>query len=178
MSEKNACVAVYPNHQAAEAAVGILHKAGVDLQQVSMVGQGYHGEEHPIGFYQADGGIRYWGMQGAFWGGLWGLLAGAAFFWVPGFGPLAAAGPVAGLLVRGLEGVAVGGGFGVLAAALFDIGVPRHSITEYEQAVKDEQFLLIVHDGGDSVEQACKLLHNPSQQVTVHRAANENSVIE
>jgi len=73
------------------------------------------------------------------------------------------------LLVRGLEGVVIGGGFGVLGAALFDIGVPRGSIAEYEQAVGAEKFLLIVHNGEDSVERVCKILHGELQQVTVHR---------
>lgn len=170
MTEKTACVSIYRTHQAATEAVDKLRAAGINLQQVSMVGQGYHGAEHPIGFYHTGEGIRYWGLQGAFWGGLWGLLTGAAFLWVPGFGPLAAAGPIAGLLVRGLEGVAVGGGFDVLAAALFDMGVPRHSVREYEQAVKAEQFLLIVHDGRGTVERASKALHDEMQQVTVHYA--------
>jgi hypothetical protein len=31
--------------------------------------------------------------MGAFWGGLWGLLFGAAFFAIPGIGPVVIAGP-------------------------------------------------------------------------------------
>jgi hypothetical protein len=170
MTEKNSCVSIYPTHQAAEQALGELRKAGVDLRQVSIVGKGYHSEAHPIGFYNAGDRIRYWGLQGAFWGGLWGLLSGAAFFWVPGFGPLAAAGPIVALLVRGLEGVAIGGGFGVLGAALYSMGIPKGSINQYEQAVKVEQFLLIVHGERGDVEHACGILHGETQQVTVHRA--------
>lgn len=170
MTEKNACVSIYPTHQAAEEALGKLQEAGIDLRCVSIVSKGYHGQEHPIGIYSNKDRLRYWGLQGAFWGGLWGLLTGAAFFWVPGFGPLAAAGPIVGLLVRGLEGVAIGGSFGVLAAALFDMGVPRSSISDYEKAIKTEQFLLIVHDGQDPVEHACRILHGDKQQVAVHRA--------
>lgn len=170
MTKKNACVSVYPTHQAAEEALGKLQKAGVNLQQVSIVGKGYHDEEHPIGFYNTDDHIRYWGIQGAFWDGLWGLLAGAAFFWVPGFGPLAAAGPIVSLLVRGLEGVAIGGGFRVLGAALYSMGVPRDSVAQYEKAVKAETFLLIVHGERRDVEHACGILHGKTQQVAVHTA--------
>lgn len=170
MSGQNSCVSIYPTHQAAEQALGKLQKEGVDLQQISIVGKGYHSEEHPIGFYTAGDRIHYWGLQGAFWGGLWGLLAGAAFFWVPGFGPLAAAGPIVSLLVKGLEGVAIGGGFGALGAALYSMGVPRDNVTQYEKAVKAEKFLLIVHGERRDVEHACGVLHGKTQQVAVHTA--------
>ena len=114
MSEKNTCVSIYSTYQAAEQALGKLQKQGVDLRQVSIVGKGSHDEEHPIGFYTAGEHIRYRGFQATFWDSLWRLLAGAAFFWVPGFGSLAAAGPVVNLLVDGVEGIAIGSGFGVL----------------------------------------------------------------
>jgi hypothetical protein len=38
--------------------------------------------------------MKYWGKQGAFWGGLWGMLFGAAFFAIPGLGPILVAGPL------------------------------------------------------------------------------------
>ena len=170
MMEKTACVSIYQAHEAAEAALGKLHMADVDLQQVSIVGKGYHGAEHPVGLYNVNDRLQFLGHQGDFWDALRVLLSGRAFLWVPGFGTLAAAGPIAGLLVKGLEGVEIGGGFGVLGAALFNLGVTRDSIADYEQAVTAEQFLLIVHDGRIPVEHACKILHGETQQVTVHRA--------
>jgi hypothetical protein len=30
--------------------------------------------------------MKYWGVRGAFWDGIWGLLLGASFFLVPGVG--------------------------------------------------------------------------------------------
>ncbi len=170
MSKKNCCVSIYPTHQATERALAELRKAGVDLRQVSIAGRGYHSEAHPIGFYNVGDRIRYWGCQGDFWAGLWGLLSGAAFFWVPGFGPLAAAGPLVTSLTCGLEDVAFDGGFSVFGAALYSMGVPRDSISRYEQAVRTEQCLLIVHGKRDLVEHVCEILHSETQQVTVHRA--------
>ncbi len=170
MSKKNCCVSIYPTHQATERALSELQKAGIDLRQVSIASKGYHSEAHPIGFYNVGDRIRYWGRQGDFWADLWGLLSGAAFFWVPGFGPLAAAGPLVASLMCGLEGVAVGGGFSVFGAALYSMGIPRDSISQYEQAVKADQCLLIVHGERDAVEYACEILHSETQQVTVHRA--------
>jgi len=170
MPEKNTCVSIYPTHQTSEQAIGKLQKEGIDLQHISIVGMGYHNEEHPIGFHTAGDRIRYWGLQSEFWGSVWGQMTGAAFFWVPGFGPLAAAGPIVALLVRGLEDVAIGGGFGMLGAALYSMGVPRSSIAEYEQAIKAEKFLVIVHGARSAVEHACGILHSKTQQVAVHTA--------
>ena len=170
MSKKNCCVSIYPTHQAIEQALSELQQAGIDLRQVSIAGKGCQSEAHPIGFYNVGDRIRYRGLQGNFWVGLWGLLSGAAFFWVPGFGPLAAAGPFVDSLMCGLDGVAIGGGFSVFGAALYNMGIPRDSINQYEQAIKADQCLLIVHGERDAVEHACEILHSEMQQVTVHRA--------
>ncbi len=44
--------------------------------------------------------MKYWGRMGALWGGLWGLLLGAALFWMPGIGALLVASPLAASIVR------------------------------------------------------------------------------
>ena len=170
MSKKNSCVSIYSTQQATEWALVDLGKADVDLRQVSVVGGGYHGEAHPIGFYNLGGRIRYRGLEDAFWSGLLALLSDAAFFWVPDFGPLTAVGSIVASLGRGLEGVAIGGGFSVFGAAFYNMGIPRDSINQYEQAIRTEQFLLIVHSEHRDVERAFEILHNETQQVTVHRA--------
>ncbi len=96
--------------------------------------------------------MLYWGKQGAFWGGLWGLLFGSAFFFVPGVGPLLMAGPLVTWMVGTLEGAAVLGGFSALGAALASIGIPKHSILQYEANLKAGKFLLILHATPPSVE--------------------------
>ncbi len=170
MNKKNSCVSIYLTWQATERALGDLRKAHVDLKKLSVVGRGYHGEAHPIGFYNIGERMGYWGHENDFWSGVLDLLSGAAFFWLPDFGPLTVFGSMVALLVRGLDGVAVGGGFTVFGAALYNMGIPRNSIQQYEQAVKAEQFLLIVHGQRDDVEQAFEILHSETQQVAVHRA--------
>lgn len=151
-------------------ALGELQTAGSDLRQVSIIGKGCHGTAHPIGFYRMAGHIRYCGCQGEFWDEVWGRLPGAAFFLVPGFGLLAAAGRVVPLMIRGLDGVELDGGFSVPGVALHGIGVPRSSIREYELAIKTEKLLLLVHGERRDVERACAILHCDTQQVTVHSA--------
>ncbi len=81
---QDAVVAVYETHSQAEDAVKKLERSGLDMKQLSIVGRDYHSEEHVVGYYNAGDRMKYWGKLGAFWGGIWGLLFGAAFFWVPG----------------------------------------------------------------------------------------------
>jgi hypothetical protein len=93
LQSQHSIVATFETHRQAEAAVKELERSGFDMRKLSIVGKGHHSEEYPVGFYTAGDRMLSWGGIGAFWGGLWGLLVGAAFFWIPGFGPIAAAGP-------------------------------------------------------------------------------------
>jgi hypothetical protein len=36
----------------------------------------YHTVEHVVCYYNAGDRMEIWGKQGAFWGGLWGMLFG------------------------------------------------------------------------------------------------------
>jgi hypothetical protein len=98
-----------------------------------------------VGFYNIGNRMKAWGKTGAFWGGLWGLLFGSAFFWIPGLGPTFAAGPLVGWMVGALEGATLAGGLGVFGAALFSLGIPKDSVLSYEMALKTGSFVLIVH---------------------------------
>ncbi len=169
MVKDNSCVAVFAGHKSAEAAVRQLLEEGFDAEKLSIVGKGYQREEHPIGFYNTGDRMKFWGSQGAFWGGLWGLLLGAAFFWVPGLGTLAIAGPLVSVLVATLEGAAVVGGLSALGAALYSIGIPKDSIIRYETAIKSDHYLLIVHGSQAEVERAHDVLADgDARDVTIH----------
>lgn len=172
MSDKNSCVAIYKTHEEAEQAIKELESAGFDMKKLSIVGKGYQTDEHAIGYYNTGDRVKFWGKLGAFWGGLWGLLFGSAFFWVPGIGPLAIGGPLVSSLVGGLEGAVLTGGLSALGAALFSIGIPRDSIIKYETAIKSDKFLLIVHGTHDEVERAKDILNtNKEAEVAVHVSA-------
>jgi len=145
MARENAVVAIYHTHTDAEAAVKELQKAGYDMTKLSIVGKDYHTEEHVTGYYSTGDRMKYWGKLGAFWGGIWGLLFGAAFFAIPGLGPIVAAGPVVAWIVGALEGAVVVGGLDALAAGLYSIGIPKDSVLKYETALKTDKFLLIAH---------------------------------
>ena len=103
MLDKSSIVAVYETHIDAEVGVKELQRAGFDMSKLSIVGREYHTGEHIVGYYNSGYGMKYWGKMGAFWGGLWGFLSGAAFFVFPGIGPVLIAGPLAGAVVAGLD---------------------------------------------------------------------------
>src|SRR6204780_5761199 len=110
MSGQNAGVAIYASHVEAEEALEELQSGGIDMKTLSIVAKDTHTDEHAVGYYNAGDRMKYWGKNGAFWGGFWGLLFGSAFFAIPGIGPVLVAGPVVAWMVRALEGAALLGG--------------------------------------------------------------------
>ena len=136
---------LYDTHEQAEQAVAELQTSGYDLKRLSIVGQGMHTEEKVVGYYNLGDRMLSWGGTGAFWGGIWSLLFGSAFFLVPGVGPLLIAGPFIAAVVAAAEGAVVVGSVSALAGALASIGIPENSVLEYETEIKAGKFLLIVH---------------------------------
>lgn len=145
MSKEDSVVAAYKTHAEAERAVKDLQRDGVDMHKLSIVGKGYHTDEHVVGYYNIGDRMKAWGANGAMWGGFWGLLFGSGFFVIPGVGPILAAGPVVAWIVGALESAAVVGGLSALGAGFYGIGIPKDSIVKYETALKADQFLLISH---------------------------------
>jgi hypothetical protein len=168
MSKGNVAVALFNTHVEAENAVKELQKSGFDMKKLSIVGKDYHTEEHVVGYYQTGDRMKYWGKLGAFWGGLWGILFGAAFFWIPGIGPLIVAGPLVSAIIGGLEGAVAVGGLTALGAGLYSIGIPKDSIINYETSIKSDKFLLVVHGSGDELAKAKDILKSAGHEVSVH----------
>jgi hypothetical protein len=164
-----AVAGVYNTHIEAEAAVKELHKAGFDMKKLSIVGKDYHSDEHVVGYYNTGDRMKAWGKMGAFWGGLWGLLFGAAFFVVPGIGPIAVAGPLVGWIVSALEGAVMVGGLSAIGAGLFSIGIPKDSVIKYETQIKSDKFILVCHGTPEEMEKARSILENTKAvEVNVH----------
>src|SRR6202789_4102049 len=154
MSEQNAVVAIYASHVEAEEALEELQSGGIDMKTLSIVGKDTHTDEHAVGYYNAGDRMKYWGKNGAFWGGFWGLLFGSAFFAIPGIGPLLVAGPLVAWIVGALEGAVVVGGLSAIGAGLYGLGIPKDSVVEYDLAIKTDKYLLVVHDTASEVEKA------------------------
>lgn len=143
---------IFDTRALAEAAINSLSQSGFDVRKLSLIGKGYHSEEHPVGFYTVADKVKAWGSTGAFWGGIWGLLLAPAVFVLPGVGLVAMAGPVVAALVGALEGAVVVGGLSALGAALTQVGVPKDQVIRYETALKVDKYVLLVH--GDAQDQA------------------------
>lgn len=159
-AKKNIAVAVCKTHVEAEQVVKELNQSGFDMTKLSIIGKDYHEEEKVRGFYNTGDRMKKWGGLGAFWGGIWGLLFGAGFFFIPGIGQVVMAGPIVSSLVGGLEGAVVVGGLSALGAALFAMGIPKDSVLKYETALKADKFLVVAHGTSDEVEKAKDIMTN------------------
>jgi hypothetical protein len=77
-------------------------------------------------------------------GGVLGLLASLGTIWIPGIGPLVAAGPLVATLTGAGIGAAAGAAVGGLVGALTQVGVPEHDAHFYAEAVRRGSALVIV----------------------------------
>ena len=158
MQENDPFVAVYPSHMAAETAIKKLKRSGFDMKKLSIVGRDNHTDSQVAGCYNTGDRMKVWGKAGAFWGGVWGLLFGAAFFWIPGFGELLVAGPLVSGIVGAQEGAVVVGCLSAIAGGLCSLGVPKDSVPEYETAIKAGKFVLIAHGTLEDTTRAKEIL--------------------
>jgi hypothetical protein len=170
VSAQNSVVAIFAQHSGAENAVKELKDSRFDVKKLSIVGSDYHSNEDVVGFYNIGDRMKYWGKTGAFWGGLWGMLFGAAFLVIPGIGPIIAAGPIVAWIIGALEGAVVVGGISALGAGLFSLGIPKDSVVKYETSIKAGKFLLIAHGTADEVQQARNVLQSTgAEEINVHQ---------
>jgi hypothetical protein len=168
--DPNSVVAVFAQHPSAENAVKELKNSGFNVKKLSIIGKDYHTEDDVVGFYNTGDRMKFWGKQGAFWGGLWGLLFGAAFLVIPGIGPIVAAGSIVSWIIGALEGAVVVGGLSALGAGLYSLGIPKDSVVKYETSLKAGKFLLIAHGTADEVQKARDILKTSgAEQVNMHQ---------
>jgi hypothetical protein len=171
-NHSGSAIAVYPDHPAAERAVKSLAANGFDMKDLSLVGKGYHTEEHAVGFYNMGDRIKFWGTRGAFWGGFWGLFFGGLFMTIPVVGHVVVLGYLATVVIAGVENAIVVGGLSALGAALFGMGIPKDSVVQYETALKADEFLVMVHGTDEEIGRAKTLLAGTgASSVDVHTAA-------
>ena len=150
--EKNRVLAaIYADESQAQAMVKRLIDMDFQMDLISVLGKLHAVGDDPLGIYHMGAGERMqaWGKHGAFWGGLWRMLAGAAgLFMIPGIGVVAAA----GYMVEALAGGAtVGAGTMAGAAALSQLsiafhrtGIPEEKIRALHQAIEDGHCLVML----------------------------------
>jgi hypothetical protein len=143
MENIDTVIAVFDHHEAAEAAIKKLTAAKFEMKNLSVVGKGYHTEEKVIGFFNMGDRVKFWGVRGVFWGGLWGLFFGGLFLSVPIIGHVVVLGYLAAIAVTAVENALVVGGLSALGAAIYSMGIPKDSVLAYEAAVKADGFLVM-----------------------------------
>jgi hypothetical protein len=167
-------IGVYGGEAEAEAALKQLVEDDFPMDRVSLLGRAASPGDDPIGVYYAGAGERMkgWGAMGALWGGLWGLVSGAAgMFLVPGLGPLLAAGPVVEALAGAAAGAGIGGGALAGAAAASELtlavhrmGVPEDRLEALRRHIEEGRFLLILIVGEEESGRWRKVLERSRAQ--------------
>lgn len=170
MQNDDSVIAVFHDHLTAELAVKQLMAAGFEMKSLSIVGKGYHVDEHVVGFYNMGDRVRFWGKRGAFWGGLWGLFFGGLFLTIPVVGHVIVLGYLAAVVMSGVETAVVVGGLSAIGAALYGIGIPTDSVLRYEAAVKSDGFLVMAHGSAQEMEHAKEVLGTLLPQQLEHHA--------
>jgi hypothetical protein len=159
-------IAVYPDHTSAEDAVRQLQKDGIPMQNLSIIGKDFQAVERPLGFVTAGTVAGAGAKVGAWTGGLFGLLVGAAFLIVPGVGPVVIAGPLAAALLGGIESAVAGAALGGLTGALVGLGISKDKAIRYESQVKAGKFLLTLQGDATQVERAKSVIAAGKSETT------------
>lgn len=166
MAEQSSVVAVYPDHASAEDAVKALEGAGFSLNHISIMGRDFQVSETPIGFVTTGDVAAQGASAGAWAGGIFGLLMGAAFLILPGVGPVVIAGPLAAALLGGVEGALAGAAIGGIAGALVGLGVSKEHAIKYETELKAGKFVVALRGTPEEVARAQETLRGGTAETT------------
>jgi hypothetical protein len=170
-------VGVYDTMAQAEGTVRKLDEAGFPIAHISIVSQSLQSEREVVGYVTVEDIAQKGLSTGAWAGGLLGLLTGAAFLWIPGFGPLIVAGRLASLLLgvlSGIEGAVIGSAYGGVLGTLAGWGIAREHIFKYEAHVRAGKHLVIVHGKPAEVARAHSILQD-TKAATLHVHAETNA---
>jgi len=167
MSEQYA-VAIYDNMSTVEVAVRSLDQAGFPTVQISILAQGSE-RENEYEYVSVSEAAKRGAIIGAGIGGLFGLLIDAASVWVPGFGPMLVAGPLAAALLGGLEGAVAGAAGAGLLDKILGQDVPEEYCLKYAEQLKRGKYLVIVHGSAQEIDAARHILKSTeTAELNVH----------
>ncbi len=141
MSKEIAIVYVCRNYKLVENAIKALRKSGCDLRGLSVVGKDHHPLDQRL---PTEGGKKASDIV-SFWCRMWNILAGDAFMVIPGFGSVLVAGPLARHVMEAWTSLEAFESLRPLDVSLFKMGVSHESITRYENALRSDYYLLIIH---------------------------------
>ena len=165
-------VHIYPSLTEAEMAIKRLSDMKFPINQVSILTQNIETTKQVHGFITTGDVAAQGASSGAWMGGFFGLLVGAAFIWVPGLGPLFVAGPFAAMLLGGAEGILAGAAGGGLLGALVGWGVSKEHIIKYEQDIKNGQYLVVANGDESQVREARSILDGLAVELKSSKKTN------
>jgi uncharacterized membrane protein len=146
-------VGVYDSMEQVEEALRRLTEAGYPMEKVSIIGKDLQSETEINGFVTAKDLAKEGARFGAWVGGIFGLLTGAAMFFVPG-GPLFVLGPLATAAIGAAEGAVWTGAVGAVLGHF----LARKHIPKFTQHLKAGRYVLVVHGSEDEVRRAQEIL--------------------
>jgi hypothetical protein len=157
-------VAIFELPGEVKSAVQQLERSGIELKDCSVIGRENLTGEFVVGYFSTGERMCYWGKMQAFWGGMWNILEESAFFMIPGIGPVLVGGPFVAALVRALKASMIVEGLTALGAGFYNIGFPKHAISDFEVAIREERIVVLVHGNFVAVAKAKSILEAPLQE--------------
>lgn len=165
---KESIIAAYQTHEEAEKAVRELEKAGIPIDEISIIGRDFQVGEDIEGYYRPSDAAKEGAGLGAWFGGLFGLLSGFGLFVFPVAGPLIVLGPLAELIA----GAATGAGIGALVSGLMAMGLSRDEALKAKARVEAGEFLVAVAGTPDEIARARSILEETEHAgLQTHRRA-------
>lgn len=164
-------IGVFDTLDEAEATIRRMGTEGYPIEELSIVGRDVRSETAVHGFITTGDVTKTGAGAGAWVGGIFGLLTGAALLVVPGVGPLFVAGPLVASLLGGVEGAVVGGAAGGGLGAVIGHFVAARHIPKYEQHLEAGRYLVVATGSGAALERAQRLISDHSDDVVRHDAA-------
>jgi hypothetical protein len=162
-------IGIFKDMKAAEKAIKDLGARGVPASAISLVTQNLTVEGEVQGFVTTRDLADETAKIGAWTGGIFGLLTGAALILTPA-GPMLVAGGLAAPLLGALEGAGVGYGLGALSGAIFGRLVAKHHIPKIETHLSDGEYLVVVQGDPEIVGVAREVLKADGAEISDHEA--------
>lgn len=155
-------IALFKDHEGAEAAVDSLEEAGFSQDEVGLLAQ-KEAVEDALDANREEAAVESAGagaLGGSALGGLIGLLAGASAIVVPGIGPALAAGAWASVAGTTAAGAGIGAAYGGLVGALIGFGVAEEQTHVYVEGVQQGNILMVIQPEDDRLARAEKILRD------------------
>jgi hypothetical protein len=139
-------VGIYDDHRSADAALAAFLRSSFDLSQLSVVGKEHHRDLYADAYRRSADRTLYSGKFGTFW----------------------VAGPLTAAVIHGLDSTTPIAQLNALGVGLFMQGIPLEAAAEYEAAVRDDKYLLVIHGAKEDVDHAAAVMVPGAAKVRMH----------